>query len=105
MIGWIMNNATKEIPAQRVISSKGELTGSWAFEHKDRMHELLEAEGVTVTNEKFVDLKKYGWDPSTELSREELKRILATASDISVNVSPRLLYLMRTDLASPLKGR
>src|SRR5437016_9111140 len=77
MIGWIMNETPQGVPAQRVINSKGELSGSWAFGQKGRMRQLLEAEGVAFTEDGKVDLKRYGWDPSRDLSDEELKSILA----------------------------
>jgi hypothetical protein len=35
---------------------------------------------------------------------EELKHILDAAANIPVNASERLLYLMRNDPASPLRG-
>ena len=43
MIGWIMNETPKgaDVPAQRVVSAKGELTGSWAFGQRGRMRQLL----------------------------------------------------------------
>src|SRR5881275_3514440 len=81
MIGWIMNETPQGVPAQRVINSKGELTGSWAFGQKGRMRQLLEAEGVAFTEDGKVDLKRYGWDPSRDLSEEELKSILANAAN------------------------
>src|SRR4051794_15268771 len=34
MIGWIMHETPPGVPAQRVINSKGELSGSWAFGQK-----------------------------------------------------------------------
>ena len=46
----------------------------------------------------------YGWDPTRDLSEEELKHILDDAAHIPVNASERLLYLMRNDPASPLRG-
>ena len=106
MIGWIMNETPEGVPAQRVINSKGELSGSWAFGQRGRMRQLLEAEGITFSAEERVDLKRYGWDPSRDLSEEELKDILdnAGAGNTSVAVSDRLLGLMRSDPASPLRG-
>ncbi len=104
MIGWIMNEATtKEIPAQRVINSKGELTGAWAFGSKDKMRQLLEAEGILFSSDEHVDLKRYGWDPTRDLSPTELEHILSSAATISVIVSPRLLNLLRNNPASPLR--
>ncbi len=102
MIGWIMNEASQGVPAQRVINSKGELSGNWAFTHPGGMRKLLEDEGIIFSPEGRVDLKRYGWDPSRDLSAEELQHILNTA-DSNVPVSKRLVDLMRTDAASPLR--
>src|SRR5579884_2922075 len=102
MIGWIMNESAEGVPAQRVINSKGELSGSWAFGQRGRMRQLLEAEGIVFTDE-HVDLKRYGWDPSRDLSPEELQRILNEADAGSVGVSDKLLYLMQHDAASPFR--
>ncbi|HEY6410306.1 MAG TPA: MGMT family protein [Ktedonobacteraceae bacterium] len=104
MIGWFMNESPEGVPAQRVINSKGELSGSWAFGQRGRMRQLLEAEGIIFSANETVDLKRYGWDPSRDLNEEELKQILQGAANISVDVSERLLNLMRFDPASPLRG-
>ena len=103
MVGWIMNETPEGVPAQRVINSKGELSGSWAFGERGRMRQLLEDEGIVFTDE-HVDLKRYGWDPSRELSAEELKRILDDADSGSAGPSEKLLYLMQHDAASPFRG-
>src|SRR5579859_4495715 len=52
MIGWFMNESPRgaSVPAQRVVSAKGELSGSWAFGQRGRMRELLEREGVTFSD-------------------------------------------------------
>jgi methylated-DNA-protein-cysteine methyltransferase-like protein len=104
MIGWIMNESPNGVPAQRVINSKGELSGSWAFGQSGTMRQLLEAEGIIFTADERVDMKRYGWDPTRDLTEEALKRILDDASSTPVNASERLLYLMRTDPASPLRN-
>jgi methylated-DNA-protein-cysteine methyltransferase related protein len=103
MIGWFMNEAEAGVPAQRVINSKGELSGSWAFGSPDKMRLLLEAEGVTFTDAGTVDLKRYGWDPSRDLSEEERARILQSADSSTAHPSPRLIGLLRYDAASPFK--
>jgi methylated-DNA-protein-cysteine methyltransferase related protein len=103
MIGWIMNESPEGIPAQRVINSKGELSGSWAFGQRGMMRKLLEAEGVVFSEDERVDLKRYGWDPSRDLSQEELKRILDSAATTSVTPSQRLLNLLQNDAASPMR--
>jgi len=104
MIGWIMNESPNGVPAQRVINSKGELSGSWAFGQSGTMRQLLEAEGIVFSAEERVDMKRYGWDPTRDLTEEELKRILDDAAHTPVKASERLVYLMRTDPASPLRS-
>jgi len=52
-----------------------------------------------------VDLKRYGWDPSRDLSEEERERILGNAGDISVTVGERFLHMLSTDPASPFKSK
>ncbi|HEU0000824.1 MAG TPA: MGMT family protein [Ktedonobacteraceae bacterium] len=103
MVGWIMNESPQGVPAQRVINSKGELSGNWAFTTPGGMRKMLEEEGIVFTPEGRVDLKRYGWDPSRDLSKEELQHILDTADSSDVAVSKRLVDLMRTDVASPLR--
>src|SRR6266566_6911201 len=104
MIGWIMNESPNGVPAQRVINSKGELSGSWAFGQSDTMRQLLEAEGIVFSADERVDMKRYGWDPTRDLTEEALKRILDNATSTPVKASERLLYLMRTDSASPMRS-
>ena len=104
MIGWIMNESTNGVPAQRVINSKGELSGSWAFGQSGTMRQLLEAEGIVFSAEERVDMKRYGWDPTRDLTEEALQHILDEATSTPVKASERLLYLMRTDPASPLRN-
>jgi len=103
MIGWFTNEAPESVPAQRVVSSTGELTGNWAFTARGGMRALLEAEGVTVSDENKVDLKQVGWDPSTELDAAALAQVLAGATPLAARPSPRLIHLLRTDRASPLR--
>ncbi len=103
MVGWFMNESPEGVPAQRVINSKGELSGSWAFGQRGRMRTLLEAEGVVFSEDERIDLKRYGWDPSRDLTAEELTRIQDSANITPVTPSPRLLNLLQNDAASPLR--
>src|SRR5579884_3071734 len=104
MIGWFMHESPAGVPAQRVINSKGELSGSWAFGSPDRMRQLLEEEGIIFSEQGRVDLKRYGWDPTRDLSPQELHAILENATSVRYEVSPQLLGLLRRDPASPLRG-
>lgn len=53
------NPAPEEIPCYRVVNSKGELSGEFAFGGSGAQQKLLEADGIEVRDRK-VDLKKYG---------------------------------------------
>ncbi|MGN0369548.1 MAG: methylated-DNA--[protein]-cysteine S-methyltransferase [Butyrivibrio sp.] len=53
------NPDPENIPCYRVVNSKGELSGEFAFGGADIQAALLRADGVEVTRGK-VDLKKYG---------------------------------------------
>lgn len=48
------------IPCYRVVNSKGELAGEFAFGGEGAQAKLLEADGIAVVNGK-VDLSIYGW--------------------------------------------
>jgi methylated-DNA-protein-cysteine methyltransferase-like protein len=104
MVGWIMNETPHGVPAQRVINSKGELSGSWAFGSPDLMRQLLENEGIIFSEEGRVDLKRYGWEPLRDLSSEELQIILDTANAMHYKASGKLVNLLQTDPASPLRS-
>ncbi len=105
MIGWIMNETPRgaEAPAQRVVSAKGELTGSWAFGQRGRMRQLLEAEGVTFTEAGAVDMKRHGWDPRRDLTPEELDALTRGASAAQIEAPDNLMRLLRDDPASPFR--
>ena len=53
------NPDSDHIPCYRVVNSKGELAGAFAFGGEEVQRKLLEADGIEVVNGK-VDLKKYG---------------------------------------------
>lgn len=105
LVGWFMNETPDRlhIPAHRVINSKGELSGSWAFGQRGRMRQLLEAEGVVFTPEGRVDLKRYGWNPATDLTDEARERIFAGAAELETPVSDNTMHLLLDDPASPFR--
>jgi O-6-methylguanine DNA methyltransferase len=53
------NPEPDKIPCFRVVNSKGELSGEFAFGGAGAQQKLLEAEGIEVINGK-VDLAKFG---------------------------------------------
>lgn len=105
MVGWFMNATPRgsDVPAQRVINSKGELTGSWAFGQRGRMRQLLEQEGIVFGDDGRVDLKRYGWDPLRDLSADERERLFAVAGDTPAEVDDELMQLLLDDPASPFR--
>lgn len=105
MIGWMMNESPRwaNVPAQRVISSKGELTGNWAFGQRGRMRHMLEQEGIVFDADGRVDLKRYGWDPDLDLDTAERERLFTEAEAHPVEVSDTLMHLLLDDPASPFR--
>ncbi|SHG73384.1 MGMT family protein [Pedobacter caeni] len=70
MVGYAMSNACAAhppIPAHRVVNSSGLLTGKFHFKTPELMQELLEAEGITVKNDKVQNFRALLWDPLLEL--------------------------------------
>lgn len=69
MVGWAMNGAHNmpEVPAHRVVNKIGLLTGKHHFDGTNLMQQLLESEGIIVTNNQIIDFDKHFWDPWKEL--------------------------------------
>jgi methylated-DNA-protein-cysteine methyltransferase-like protein len=105
MVGWVMNHTPSraDVPAHRVINSKGELTGSWAFGQRGRMRQLLEGEGVTFEADGHVDLARFGWNPTRDLDAAARERLLAQASAEPAEVDDDLLRQLLDDPASPFR--
>ncbi len=103
MVGWMMNEAPPGVPAQRVLNSKGELSGSWAFDAPDAMRQRLADDGIAFLEDGRVDLKKYGWEPLKALSEAERAALFAEADATGITPGPRLLHLLRHDIASPFR--
>lgn len=70
MVGYAMNgshNLVRTVPAHRVVNHKGLLTGKFHFNPPELMQQLLEEEGVKVTNDQVVNFKTHFWDPQQEV--------------------------------------
>ena len=70
MVGWAMNAAhtLADVPAHRVVNSKGLLTGKMHFSTFTEMEELLIAEKIIVENNQVKDFENVFWNPVTELA-------------------------------------
>lgn len=69
MVGWALNQLKGnrgDIPAHRVINSKGILSGKNFFSAGE-MESLLLKEGIQVLDDKVLLFEDLFWDPSTEL--------------------------------------
>jgi len=71
-VGGAMANCPEDVPWQRVINSKGEISQRPGAQ---RQKELLLDEGVVFNEKGRIDLKKYGWsgsDSGVEVRQERL---------------------------------
>ena len=62
-VGGAMANCPDDVPWQRVINSKGEISPRLGAQ---RQRELLEEEGIVFNEKNRVDLKKFGWRGNDE---------------------------------------
>jgi methylated-DNA-protein-cysteine methyltransferase-like protein len=66
MVGWAMNMShsfPENLPAHRVVSRNGILTGKHHFGGQDIMKNLLENEGLVVEDNQIVNFDERFWDP------------------------------------------
>ncbi|MDI1257022.1 MAG: MGMT family protein [Flavobacterium sp.] len=68
MVGWAMNGAhnREDVPAHRVVNRFGLLTGKHHFDGTNLMQQLLENEGIEVTDNQVVDFEKHFWMPEVQ---------------------------------------
>ena len=66
MVGWALFNSLRadDVPAHRVVNRKGELSGRNHFATPTLMQEMLEAEGVSVTNDRVDQFDRLFWPPT-----------------------------------------
>lgn len=67
MVGWAMNGCPPDVPAHRVVNRVGLLSGKHNFPLPNQMKELLQGEGIEVTDDQVVNFTKLFWDPAIEL--------------------------------------
>lgn len=72
LVGKIMGGSfLQDVPAHRVVNSQGQLSGRDSFATAETMQKLLEAEGVTVINNRIKSWKTISWSPLDEINLEE----------------------------------
>lgn len=68
LVGRIMGRCSRtDVPAHRVVDSRGCLSGRHAFGEPCRMCGMLEAEGVHVAGDRIVQWNRVFWDPQSEM--------------------------------------
>lgn len=71
-VGWALRVCPEDppVPAHRVINKNGFLSGAGAFFLENEQRMRLEDEGVIVSDDLIVDMKRFRWEPDEgELSR------------------------------------
>lgn len=67
MVGWALTKCNTlgagDIPAHRVVNSKGELSGRAHFKPPSKMQSALEAEGIVVKNDRVQNFNAVFWHP------------------------------------------
>ncbi len=65
MVGYALNAAFngEDIPAHRVVNSKGLLTGKHHFQGTNLMQQLLESEGIKIKDHAVQNLEDHLWEP------------------------------------------
>ena len=64
-VGWALHALREEddVPWQRVINARGEISSRGTHELEDLQRSLLESEGVDFNSKGRVDLARYSWKP------------------------------------------
>jgi len=73
MVGWAMNSSHTQgnnVPAHRVVNRNGMLTGKQHFGGARVMQQLLENEGVKITDDQVQKFHVLFWDPARELTKK-----------------------------------
>ena len=70
MVGWAMNasHVNPKVPAHRVVNRVGVLSGKHHFEGTNLMQQLLESEGVEVSEHQIKNFESLFWDPTKHLT-------------------------------------
>ena len=70
MVGWAMNasHVNPKVPAHRVVNRIGVLSGKHHFEGTNLMQQLLESEGVEVSEHQIKNFESLFWDPTRHLT-------------------------------------
>ena len=70
MVGWAMNasHVNPKVTAHRVVNRIGVLSGKHHFKGTNLMQQLLESEGVEVSEHQIKNFESLFWDPTRHLT-------------------------------------
>ena len=79
-VGYALNRnrAGADVPAFRVVNGQGVLSGAQVFSRPDTQKKLLAGDGIKVSADNRVDLKRFGWHNTLDealLLRREFERL------------------------------
>jgi methylated-DNA-protein-cysteine methyltransferase related protein len=81
-----------DIPWQRVVNAKGEISYSTARSGGDYLQKnLLEQEGITFKANGAIDLKLYRWDAPIDLLTETTSPKTYQLDELLVNITPEIM--------------
>lgn len=63
-VGQIAHTGPADLPWQRVVNKQGGLAAGWPNGGRSAHAALLEAEGISVSDEYKVDISRLLWDPN-----------------------------------------
>lgn len=63
VVGYALhvNPDPEHIPCYRVVTKEGRVSPAFAFGGSNQQIQLLRAEGIEVTNDGYVDMKRFQW--------------------------------------------
>jgi methylated-DNA-protein-cysteine methyltransferase-like protein len=67
-VGWAMHQCPDDVPAHRVINSRGGISGPPGSADRVRREQRLRTEGVRFDASERCDLRVYEWWPDDEVS-------------------------------------
>ena len=79
-VGYALNRgrAGADVPAFRVVNGQGVLSGAQAFSRPNTQKKLLAGDGIRVSADNRVDLKRFGWHNTLDEAlflRQEFERL------------------------------
>lgn len=66
VVGYALQHSPRDVPAHRVLNRNGVLTGKHHFPGENLMQQLLENEGLIITENQVQNFEKHFWKPEIQ---------------------------------------